>query len=155
MNWINTSGEYYKAITFRVKTRTNFKIGNELGRLGEDIACIYLGNKGYAILERNYRKNWGEVDIVAKKGGEIRFIEVKAVSRKIGGNVTHETSDDYRAEDNVHPAKLKRLSRTIQTYILEKGVSDKLNWHFDVYTVIIDAAARTAAVKAVRNLTLS
>ena len=38
-----------------------------IGRIGEDIACRYLRSKGYEIIERNFRKKWGEIDIVCKK----------------------------------------------------------------------------------------
>ena len=38
----------------------------ELGKLGEDLACRYLVDKGYRIIERNYRKPWGELDVIAK-----------------------------------------------------------------------------------------
>ena len=43
----------------------------ELGNLGEDLACEYLVNNGYAILGRNYRISFGEIDIVAKKGWKL------------------------------------------------------------------------------------
>src|SRR3989344_3727604 len=65
----------------------------KIGQMGEDFACKYLEKNGYKIIERNYLKKWGELDIIAKKRGKIHFIEVKSVSREIApGNVTHETS---------------------------------------------------------------
>lgn len=50
---------------------------SELGRLGEDFAAGLLQAEGYRILERNFRCNLGEVDIIAEKDGEIAFVEVK------------------------------------------------------------------------------
>jgi len=50
------------------------------GDLGESIACRFLINKGFSIVERNYLKKWGEIDIIAKKDGKAHFIEVKSVS---------------------------------------------------------------------------
>lgn len=47
------------------------------GDLGENIACKYLINKGYSIVERNYSTKVGEIDIIAKKGNTIAFVEVK------------------------------------------------------------------------------
>lgn len=48
-----------------------------LGKKGEDAACAYLERKGYVICRRNYRCRYGEIDIIAAKGGELSFVEVK------------------------------------------------------------------------------
>lgn len=48
-----------------------------LGKKGEDAACTYLERKGYVICRRNYRCRYGEIDIIAAKGGELSFVEVK------------------------------------------------------------------------------
>ena len=50
----------------------------EKGKMGEDVAAKYLQDDGYLILERGFRCKTGEIDIIAKKGGELYFIEVKA-----------------------------------------------------------------------------
>ena len=52
----------------------------EVGRIGEGIATQFLERKGFRVVARNYRKPWGEIDIIAEKGGIVRFVEVKAVS---------------------------------------------------------------------------
>lgn len=49
----------------------------ELGHLGEDMACNYLKRKGYKILARRYRYHRAEIDIIAQKGRTIVFVEVK------------------------------------------------------------------------------
>lgn len=49
----------------------------DVGKLGEDIATKYLENKGFRIMERNFYCKQGEIDIIAKQGKEIVFIEVK------------------------------------------------------------------------------
>lgn len=51
--------------------------GHQLGKLGEEQAAVWLDRKGYEIVERNFRCNWGEVDIIAKDGDTLCFIEVK------------------------------------------------------------------------------
>lgn len=53
------------------------RIVNPIAVLGEDAACIYLEKKGYKILERNFRKGYGEIDIIALNGEILVFIEVK------------------------------------------------------------------------------
>ena len=49
------------------------------GELGEKICSAYLSKKGFNILERNYTKKYGEIDIIAQKDGVIHFIEVKSI----------------------------------------------------------------------------
>src|SRR3989344_6399479 len=88
----------------------------KLGDIGENIACEFLKKHSFEIIERNYLRKWGEIDIVAKKSDIIHFVEVKSVSCvTFAKNVSDETG--YRPEDNMHPWKLKRLARTIQTYL--------------------------------------
>jgi len=53
----------------------------QIGKIGEDLAVGILKNKGYQILERNWGNKWGEIDIIAKDGQTIVFVEVKT---KIG-----------------------------------------------------------------------
>ncbi len=122
------------------------------GEIGENIAVRFLVKQGYSILDRNYTKKWGEIDIVAEKANKIYFIEIKSVSRETLDNVLHETSD-YRPEDNMHPWKLKRLSRTIQTYILHKKL-DEREWQVDLLVVYLDLKNKKAKVKVVSDIIL-
>ena len=48
-----------------------------IGKFGEDIACKYLEQNGYKVLERNFRVRVGEIDIVTKKADCLCFVEVK------------------------------------------------------------------------------
>lgn len=113
-----------------------------VGELGETRACEHLMKLGYKVVERNYLKKWGEIDIVARKGNKLHFIEVKSVSRDLSHNVTYVTNfqkhDSYRAEDNIHPWKLQRLSRTIQSYLIDRDVPENIDWQFDIVTVHLD-----------------
>jgi putative endonuclease len=121
----------------------------EIGELGENIACEYLERKGFDIIGRNYRKKWGEIDIVAEKDGILHFIEVKSVSVQTLENVIRET-EKYQPEDNVHPWKLKRLHRAIQTYLLEKNLENE--WQLDVMAVFLDMKTRKAKVRITENV---
>jgi putative endonuclease len=125
----------------------------ETGDLGEDIACMFLMKHSFEILERNYWKKFGELDIIATKGNKLHFIEVKSVSCVTfpdRGEI-----DTHRPEDNVHPAKLARLARTIQTYLIEKDVSDETNWQFDLVTVYINTKDKTAKVEMLEDIVIS
>jgi len=142
------------------------------GEIGENIAVKFLMKHGFAILERNYTKKWGEIDIIAKKSNKLYFVEVKSVSRKtISANVSRETrvndknnpksvthgtfnNDNYKAEDNMHPWKLKRLSRTIQTYLLSNRVQNDIDWQVDLLVVYLDMENKKAQVKVVPDIVL-
>jgi len=117
-----------------------------VGRVGENFACEYLKKLGYKIIDRNYLKKWGEIDIVAKKGNNIHFLEVKTVTRV--------TNSYYRPEDNVHSWKLQRLGRVIQSYLLDKDISDNIEWQFDVVTVYLDADKGLVKIEIIDNLVL-
>lgn len=120
------------------------------GEIGEHLACRYLENKGFVIIERNYTRKWGEIDIVAKEGNIVHFIEVKS---KIG-NYSEEANklDLYRPEDNMHPWKLKRLSRTIQTYLAEHDEIGE--WQFDLALVFLSTDMKEAKVKCMNDIVL-
>src|SRR3989338_4219269 len=113
----------------------------DVGRGGEDIACQFLARKGYKVIERNYRRKWGEIDIIAEKDGTVRFVEVKAVSREnIPVNGSREI--DYRPEELVHKSKLRKVARTAALYMEEKR--DEREFQIDVVGVILDTSARIA-----------
>ena len=57
----------------------NDPLRKEIGRIGEQIAAEFLESKGFKVLERNYRKPWGEIDIIAEKDKTVRFVEGKGV----------------------------------------------------------------------------
>ena len=118
----------------------------QIGDLGEGVACKYLKTKGFRIVERNYLRKWGEIDIVAEKAQLLSFIEVKSVSREPGKG--------YRPEENMHPAKLKRLHRVIQTYLLDRKVPDSKEWRVDVACVYLDFSTRKAKVEMLENVIL-
>ncbi len=124
----------------------------KIGQIGEDIACKYLKNIGFSVVCRNYRKKWGEIDIILKKGNLIHFVEVKSVSRENIEKISQET-DQHNPEDNIHEAKLKRISRTVQSYLMENEVEEG-NWQFDVVAVFIDIHSRKARVRYLPDIVL-
>ena len=133
----------------------------KIGEIGENIAVRFLMKHGFLILDRNYTKKWGEIDIVAEKANKIYFIEVKTVSSADINtladkreNVSHGTNDDYRPEDNMHPWKLKRISRTIQTYLLSKKIPDEKEWQVDLLVVFLDIKNKKAKIKVVKDIIL-
>lgn len=133
----------------------------KIGEIGEDCACEYLERNGYKIVERNYLKKWGEIDIIAKKDKKLYFIEVKSVSRSISetrdtasNKVIAGGNDSYRPEDNMHHWKLKRLSRAVQSYLLDKDISEDVEWQFDVATVYLDLDKKLSRIVILPDIVL-
>ena len=125
---------------------------NKLGPIGEQIAATFLERKGFLIVKKNYLKKWGEIDVIAEKAHKIHFVEVKTVSCENIDAVSYET-DTYRPEDNVHPWRLQRLGRTIQSYLLEKCPEDQ-EWQFDVVAVFFDEKRNRAKVRVISDVVL-
>ena len=124
------------------------------GETGENIAVKFLMKQGFSIRERNYTKKWGEIDVIAEKAGRIYFIEVKSISKPSLERVTHETLDEYHPEDNMHPWKLKRMSRTIQTYLLSTYPKEEPEWQVDLIVVFMDMINKKARIKVVNDIIL-
>ena len=123
------------------------------GEIGENIAVKFLMKRGFSIFDRNYTKKWGEIDIVARKKDKLYFIEVKSVARETLKDINNEILDQYHPEDNMHPWKLKRLSRTIQTYLLHKNL-DEEEWQVDLLVVFLDVKNKKAKIKVVSDIIL-
>ena len=132
----------------------------KIGEIGENIAVKFLMKHDFLILDRNYTRKWGELDIVAEKNNKLYFIEVKSVSRETLNTFTPKSYDDsderyqHRPEDNMHPWKMKRLSRVIQTYLLNKNVDEDREWQFDLLVVYLCQKERRARVKVVSDIIL-
>jgi putative endonuclease len=94
------------------------------GTIGENLAVDYLEKKGYRILQRNYRYEHGEIDIVAEDGNALVFVEVKARrSKKFG-----------EPEDAVTPRKREKIRATADGYLFENNIDDK-ECRFDVIAI--------------------
>ena len=119
----------------------------QVGETGEDIIVKHLVKHGYKILKRNYRKKWGEIDIVAEKKKILYFVEVKAVSSK-------KDFDDYIPEENVHRFKRKRLARTINTYLAEKNVTHETEFQVDIASVYINRDTEEYKIRYLENVLL-
>jgi putative endonuclease len=95
-----------------------------LGKRGEDLACAELQRRGYAILDRRYRTRLGEIDIVARHGGAIVFVEVKA-----------RASDRFGAPaEAVTGAKQRRLVQMAVDFLSRRRLHDQ-PCRFDVVAV--------------------
>ncbi|PCI27499.1 hypothetical protein COB55_05720 [Candidatus Wolfebacteria bacterium] len=136
---------------------------NVVGAKGEMIAIKFLKRKGFNILDTNYSRKWGELDIVAKREGRIHFVEVKTSSRDLRsvtcvteGIVSRETfgldSVGYRPEENMHYHKKERLKRVIQTYLIDKRMDSE--FQVDLVVVYLDDVSKKAVVDYLPNILL-
>lgn len=95
----------------------------EVGNLGEKVAADYLVRHGLEIVARNYTRKTGELDLVAKEGETLHFVEVKTLV--VDHFPSEEGRDEYDPSLNLHEAKLRRVARTGEWYVLEH------NWEGD------------------------
>ena len=124
------------------------------GSLGEELACTFLMKHGFEVICRNYRKKFGEIDIVARKlgKGSIAFFEVKTVTCVTFDVLSREAG--HKPEDNVHEAKRRRLAKTIECYLLQHFKTSEYPWEFGVITVYINENKRVARIKPLFNIVL-
>lgn len=97
---------------------------NQLGKIGEDMAADYLASHGYDILERNYRFQKAEIDIIVKKDSVIAVVEVK----------TRSTSDFGSPKDFLKPTQIQRLVKAIDNYIVENDFEEEVR--FDIISIL-------------------
>lgn len=94
---------------------------NELGRWGEDLAAAFLEEKGYAIVERDWKSGHHDLDIVAKDGSTLVIVEVKTRRNRLYGNP--EEAIDYRKRRSLlsainHYAKSHRIYSSVRFDII-------------------------------------
>jgi putative endonuclease len=106
----------------------------KIGKIGEEIAVKFLKEKGYQILDRNYRfqipgdLQRGEIDIVAKKEDTICFVEVKTLKNpKI----------EIFPEEKINFSKKKKLIATAESWLIKNKIPLDSKWQIDVISVEI------------------
>ena len=119
------------------------------GSLGEQIAADHLAERGYEILDRNWRVREGELDLVAADAGAIVFCEVK--TRVAGGR-----SGPALALDAVGPAKRRRLRRLATAWLRDRrggdgGVPHRERLRFDAIGITISPGGRLLSLDHVRD----
>ncbi len=97
---------------------------DELGNWGEEYSVIYLQKKGYEVVERNYRFQKNEIDIIAKFGNNLIIVEVKT-------RQTAEIGEPWRA---VTKSKQKQIIKVANQYVQAKQVD--LDVRFDIVSIV-------------------
>lgn len=106
-----------------------------LGARGEQLAAEHLERLGYEILARNHRTRFGELDVVARDGEALVFVEVK--TRRAGGGVPW---------DNLHSAKREQVRRMASAWLNDTPHRFFPELRFDAIGVTIDAGDRLVSL---------
>ncbi|WP_417290727.1 YraN family protein [Corallibacter sp.] len=104
---------------------------NELGKIGEQLATDYLESKGYEIIERNFRFQKAEIDIIAKYKNTMICVEVKTRNSAFFGD----------PQEFVTPSKVKLLVKAMDAYITENDID--LEARFDMIAVLKNNTTET------------
>lgn len=114
----------------------------QLGKEGEEKAAKFLQSKGYKIIERNFKKRYGDIDIVAKDRDTLVFIEVKTRTSNLFGS----------GLEAITPWKIRALIRSAQFYKLKHPeLPDRLR--IDVVAVKLFPAGGVETIELVKNVT--
>lgn len=97
------------------------------GQSGEQIAALFFEEKGFSVIDKNWRCRVGEIDLVVRKDDEWRFIEVKTRG-----------SDHYGLpEESLTPLKKEHFYKSIQWYVLNNQISSQ-DIHADVLAIVLN-----------------
>jgi len=103
------------------------KSARAIGDAGERDAVSFLGRQGFAILDRNFTYHHGEIDVIARDGGELVFVEVKIRrSGRFG-----------LPEESVTVSKQELIRRTAEGYMLERHL-ENIPCRFDVVAITVE-----------------
>jgi len=97
------------------------------GNSAEDLAARYLKGEGFKIIARQFKTNIGEIDLVARDGDEVVFVEVKA----------RRSSSFGYPEESVTAAKLRKIGLVAEQYIQEKKLMTT-PWRIDVVAILFE-----------------
>jgi putative endonuclease len=111
-----------------------------LGAFGEQVAREYLEKCEYQILQQNYRCSVGEIDIVARDGDSLAFVEVRTRSSRQFGT----------PEESITRAKQAKLIELAESYLQEHQISNE-TWRIDVVAVEVDRNNKVSRIELIEN----
>jgi putative endonuclease len=112
----------------------------ETGFRGEQLACDFLNKNGYQLIERNFRCPRGEVDIIARQGNTLVFVEVRTKKGRNFGS----------PEESITPTKMEHLRNTAAYY---RQSHDSLpdSWRIDVIAIEMNSRGQVARIEQIEN----
>lgn len=112
-----------------------------LGAFGEAAAAAHLCSRGATILARNWRCGSGEIDLVARMGDQLLFVEVR----------TRRAGEGAAPEESIGPAKAARLLRLAYAYLDAESLAPEPLWRIDVMAVEVNAAGRVVRLEQIEG----
>jgi len=116
---------------------TAIKSGNaaKIGKMGEQIAALYLIKKEFKIIRQNHKEGFDEIDIIAKrKDGTLVFFEVKTLTDN------GYFKDGLMPEDNLTPQKIKKISRVCRNFAIKNEylIDERAGWRIDLIAITLN-----------------
>jgi putative endonuclease len=112
----------------------------QMGQAAEEAAAHFLLQQGYEVIERNFRTRQGEIDIIAKDGAVLVFVEVRSGHGKAL----------YQPEETVNHKKQAKLRHMAEVYLSRKNWGD-ISCRFDVAAVIIDPQGQVLSLELIKD----
>lgn len=112
-----------------------------LGESGERVAALFLAQRGYTILARNFRTRGGEIDLVARDAEGLAFVEVRARRGEARGT----------PEESLTPRKRARLLAVAQEFLQAHPEYAECAWRVDLVALELDRAGRVARLEVIKN----
>jgi putative endonuclease len=116
----------------------------DIGALGEKVAAEYLRRRGMKIIDRNVARKTGEIDVIAREGKTLHFVEVKSILC-LEFPLEDNREDRYDPSANLHEAKIRRVARTSEWYVANIDWED--DWQVDAVLVWLRARDGRAKVR--------
>jgi len=113
-----------------------------IGYLGEAIAKKYLQNKGYKIIEQNYKTKYSEIDLIARDNKVLVFVEVRTKTKEQFGS----------PEESLNRIKIKRLIKNTTAYVVQK--SHVKDYRLDAICIVLDENKTIKRINHYQNITL-
>ncbi len=110
----------------------------QIGELGESIACKWLSLHGFSILERNWSSTSGEIDIISHRAGQIHFCEVKTTQSLL-----------YNAGENITFHKKEKIIKTIHDYFL---THPRKPYQIDAILIYLERDSASAKVQYIEHI---
>jgi putative endonuclease len=122
---------------------------NEIGKIGEGVAKTFLMKHGFSVIQTNYFTHYGELDLIAKKDKNLRFVEVKSIKVRDFNNLDKLA---VTPQDNLTRSKWSKLVVSIETYLKHKNYPLNTKWQVDLACVYVNTATREGRVVLMENI---